>query len=562
MTSRNLIDDLLLFLEGIFGEKWLKAEADKLRLRPRPRGKAAFAPDIRIHDAARWWLLCKKLASRNYRFDLRFSTDIEAFMDLMIFFLSSKTLLEKGVVKKENRALLGRLKDLGLFQSLFYEMLIAANYVTQDFDVAFTELEGSGRFDLRVERLGSKACIECKRLEPRNPWEPIASILLSELERERINVAVEVTVKRKPQSNNEVRHLVEVVIQSARKGPGHHQSDGIEARVAFLPEESEGDIFVPVNIERPDYVAWSMQAGVINGRPRIRDAKLVVFRDLGKTRRVVNMLKKRLEDAKRQLSSTSVECLRIVLLDVSSAVGRRIHTIGSTSEEPFLTNDIVTIIQQWMENNPDISRVIVTRNKLHLDPFNIPFALVIEPKVFTPQAGSSPFDFQGWSTVIGLQLLPDPPDARILTNMGAYLAERGLFRRALGYYDLAIGLDSSLKEAWNNKGRALNELGEFTSALANLDKALSIDPNYSSAWSNRGISLFSLGHIREAEECFKKATNIDPRNAKAWYNMGLLKLHAGLIEGATTCARKSLAIDPNYDAARELIAECERRLQS
>jgi tetratricopeptide (TPR) repeat protein len=254
--------------------------------------------------------------------------------------------------------------------------------------------------------------------------------------------------------------------------------------------------------------------------------------------------------------------MRIVLLDVSSAVGRRSHPIGSTSEEPFLMNEVVTIIQQWMKNNSDISRIIVTRNRLYPDPFNIPFALVIEPEVFALQADSSPFDFQGWSTVIGLQALLDPPDARILTNMGAYLAERGLFRRALEYYDLAIGLDSSLKEAWNNKGRALNELGEFTSALASLERALSIDPNYSSAWSNRGVSLFSLGHIREAEECFKKATKIDPRNAKAWYNMGLLKLHTGLIQEAMTCVRKSLAIDPNYDAARELIAECEWRLQS
>jgi hypothetical protein len=141
-------------------------------------------------------------------------------MDLMIFFLSFKTLLEKEVIMKENKALLGRLKDPNLFQSLFYEMLIAANYVTRGFDVAFTELEGSGRFDLRVERIGSKACIECKRLEPRNPWEHIASVLLSKLERERINAAVEVIVKRKPQNNNEIRHLVEVVIQGARKGPG------------------------------------------------------------------------------------------------------------------------------------------------------------------------------------------------------------------------------------------------------------------------------------------------------------------------------------------------------
>ena len=145
-----------------------------------------------------------------------------------------------------------------------------------------------------------------------------------------------------------------------------------------------------------------------------------------------------------------------------------------------------------------------------------------------------------------------PSDPRLAVNMGAALAEQGLYGAALAYYDAALMRDPDLKEAWNNKGRALNALERPQEALICLDKALEIDSSYHAAWVNRGIALALLGRLEGALKSFDVAIDLDPNDPKAWYNKGVALLKLNRTQQACQCAERALTLDPSYAEAKRL----------
>lgn len=92
------------------------------------------------------------------------------------------------------------------------------------------------------------------------------------------------------------------------------------------------------------------------------------------------------------------------------------------------------------------------------------------------------------------------------------------YEQALGYCDIAIGLNPNSTSAWNSKGMLLAELGNYTGSIISFNKTLEINSSLAEAWNNKGASLSSLGRHREALKCYDNATMLNPALAEAWYN--------------------------------------------
>lgn len=556
--SQNLIKRLMYFLEKVFGKVWLEQELSKTqhKLHGKPED-FSFLVDVNIHQAAKWWALCNILERRGYKFDLRFMTDLEDFMELMLFCCNLNTLLEKGIINLEDRQFMGRLKDRRLFTSLVYELLVATNYVTQGYEVEFPEIMGKEPVDIHVKQDKVGAFVECKRLEYKALWSATAKQFLKKATKNGVNVATRVEVKRPPQKHPEAVKLAKLMMDIVKQESSSIPESGVEINFKSLPTLIEGSKFeVPLDSDA-DYLTLSGYVGVFRDGIKIRDPKIVAFKDIERMRRAKERLRENLKKASKQLLSIAGEN-KIICIDVSSVVRKIVLSIGEQDPEREELRDLMAKAKEWLRDHQNISAVILTWAKLYIDPLGVPTFFLIETMPITSRAEISDLPlFKGWTCETGILYLPEPINARSLTNIGAFLAENGFYARALKYYELAVKTDQSLKEAWNNMGRALNELGKFQDALTWLERALIIDPKYYSAWINKGISLANLGDLQEALNCFNKAIELNPNLAKAWYNKGLVLFKLKRVgEAAALCAKEALRINPQYDKAKELERLC------
>ncbi|MEM2703249.1 MAG: tetratricopeptide repeat protein [Candidatus Bathyarchaeia archaeon] len=553
-TPVDLVEKLRHFLEVVFGRTWLEQELSKARFKPRGEPEDfSFLMDVNIHQAAKWWRLCNLLKERSYKFDLRFMTDLEDFMELLLFCCNLNTLLERGIISLEDQQIIGRLKDKERFTDLLYELLIATNYVTQNYKVEFPEITGKGRVDVYVEQDKVRTFIECKKLGYTALWNATARQFLKEAAKRGFNVAIIVEVERPPQKYPEAVKLAKLMVKVVeQKLPIIQERD---VKIGFQPllELIEGGKFeVPLDISRTDYLTWSGYIGFFQDGVKIRDPKVVAFKDMVKARRAREKLRKNLKKAYKQLLSVT-EGYRIICVDVSSIIGKIVAHIGRQKLEQEEIGELVKEAKEWLMDHKEIHAIILTWTKIYIDPLGTPTFIVVETVPITSGTEISTLPlFKGWTLMVSILLLPEPIDARILTNIGTFLAENGFYGRALKYYELVVKTNQYSKEVWNNMGRALNELGKFREALRCLEKALVIDPRYPSPWVNKGISLANLGNVQEALDCFNKAIELNPNFAKAWYNKGLILFKLNKVDEAELCAKEALRIDPRYDKAKEL----------
>jgi tetratricopeptide (TPR) repeat protein len=97
-----------------------------------------------------------------------------------------------------------------------------------------------------------------------------------------------------------------------------------------------------------------------------------------------------------------------------------------------------------------------------------------------------------------------------LGAMGNFLAEAGMTKDALAYYDVALRLDPGDSVLWINLGTLQRQLGNFSAAASAYGKALGIDPNQAAAHYNLAASYDALGKYDQAIEEYKIALRLDP----------------------------------------------------
>jgi len=115
-------------------------------------------------------------------------------------------------------------------------------------------------------------------------------------------------------------------------------------------------------------------------------------------------------------------------------------------------------------------------------------------------------------------------DAEVLDLLGQMAARAGEKRKAIAYFQEAIGLDPSLADAHNNLGVLFQEAGDYESALKEFQSALTILPSYSRAYMNMGNAYRKMMRFSKAEAAYRSALKIDPDCADCYFNMGVNSL--------------------------------------
>jgi Flp pilus assembly protein TadD len=126
------------------------------------------------------------------------------------------------------------------------------------------------------------------------------------------------------------------------------------------------------------------------------------------------------------------------------------------------------------------------------------------------------------------------------------LHRQGRAADAVPYYQKAIDLDPSYRDAWCNLGLALLNQRRPEEALTCQRQALALDPESAEAHNNIGIIHSRNGHIAEAESCFRAALRLQPHHANATLNLGAMLQHHNHIGEAEVMFRQALAlgVDP------------------
>ena len=552
----SLTSSIIRFLEKVFGKDFLIQELEKLKWKPRSKPEEyRYLMEVNIHRAARWYKLLNSLEERGYRFDLRFSIEVEEFMNLVLFYYSLKTLIERRVVDLGSSAVQGRLhSNSEQFDDFVNELFIASNYASNDFRTSIPELSGSESIDVYAEKDGIKVWCECKKLRRRDPYTELAIGILRWLHKKGMNLLIDLTFTQSPREKPGliIKAIKSYIEKGCLKGVGSLE------RLTVLPlaDVSDAPLNVKITLENIEYLVYAAYIGVFEGRLKIKDPKILIFRNTNKVKEVINRIERKLEEAYRQLKKIKVSNRgerKVVQIDVSDAIGAIVvpyYDKGVYKEE--MLRNIENFCKDWLLKRPDIDSVVLVIRRIHLDPFGHLYAIVVEYRTITP------YTPPGWSVITITIPVPNSFPSEILTNTATALKHMGLYNMALHFYEKALEINPNLKEAWNNLADLYNRLGMFEEALKCSDKALGVDASYTSALVNRGIALAQLGKLEEAIGCFNKAISINSREKKAWYNKAVILCILRKYDEARRCLSKALEIDPNYEQARNLLTSLNK----
>ena len=552
---RSLIDSLSKFLVGVFGEEFLCEEVKKLDSYA-PRGKPEsfeYLRPIGVHRAAKWFRLLENLRERGYSFDLRFSTEIEEFMDLVIFAYALSTLIQYKVLSLDNPAVVGGLRDKDRFESLIYEVLIASNYLLNGFQISMPDLLGKERVDIYAKKNDIEVYCECKKLMRKEIYTDLAIKIMSRLHQKKLNLMIDLELLKKPKSTENLAALVEKVAEEGKS----MKTDDVIIQVQLLPELIEG-VF-EIRSPQPETVEYAVSAaymGIFDGMLKVKEPKVLVIRSPNKSRDLKERLKGKLREAYDQLKTVK-GCRKVIYVDISEVAGKIVlqlpELIRFTSGPEIVASQLEEESRNWLVAHSDIDAIVLTKRKLYIDELGNPSAITLESQIAT--AYTAP----GWT--IMMRTIPMPRDAtpEMLVNLAVEVSKRGNYPLAILYLEKAIELNPNLKEAYNNLGRILNDLERPDEALKHLEKALKIDPNYVSALINKGITLAKLGRFNEALRDFERALTLDPNSEKAWYNKALVHFILGQRSEAYECVLRALSINPDYEHAKKLKESIEKQ---
>ncbi len=140
-------------------------------------------------------------------------------------------------------------------------------------------------------------------------------------------------------------------------------------------------------------------------------------------------------------------------------------------------------------------------------------------------------------------------DARVNSNLGQILRDKGNFKKAELLTRQAIKLIPSFADSHCNLGIILRDLGNLKEAELSTRKAIELNPDYVNAHYNLGIILRDLGKLKEAEVSTRKAIKLNPNLANAHSNLGNILRDLGKLKEAEISIRKAIEIKPNFGRA-------------
>lgn len=157
----------------------------------------------------------------------------------------------------------------------------------------------------------------------------------------------------------------------------------------------------------------------------------------------------------------------------------------------------------------------------------------------TPPAPQTRYDLQVASS-------PDDPALRVQRGY-AYMA-LGAYGSAVADFDVALGLDPRLAEAYLGRGEAHFHLKEWQAAQADFTQALALNPDLAGAYAWSGHLLSQQGQHEAAVGALRKAVELDEVDMQKRLWLGDALLRAGDPRGAelaytTVLSRESSSVE-------------------
>jgi tetratricopeptide (TPR) repeat protein len=135
--------------------------------------------------------------------------------------------------------------------------------------------------------------------------------------------------------------------------------------------------------------------------------------------------------------------------------------------------------------------------------------------------------------------------ACVYTNMGKLSPPD----KAIGYYDLALGLNPKYAETFSNKGFAYEEIGQLKEAFFCYNRALEINPKDARTYFNRGYAWMKLGNYNKAMLDYSLAIAHHLNFPEAYLNRGYIYSTLGSYEEAIFDYNKAIELNPIYAKA-------------
>lgn len=388
------------FLEDVFGKDFLERELRILATHSKNKQQYSFLKEVTIHPAAKWWDTVTKIIQQNNRVNPAMHSQIVEFMESALFFAAFRTLAEKGVISLTNGDVVARLRDRKNFLPFVYELTLAANYVSNGYNVEFPERSNESKLtvDLLVHNESTAAYIECKRLTRRVYWEDVVIEVLNYLNSVRPNsYRITATFPKAPKSPQEARKYSEKVLSALR------EESTSDVQIKELPTFIIGNprsLFPPQDKETEYYVSMFgyHPLGII------AEPKVIILRNTGKLKEFKNSVNDRLKQASKQLKNVEDPNVpKIVAIDVTSFV-MEIRNIWSGYANEYIlqqVDEIRSYIKSRLSKSQHIDGVLITRSVIHLDPYNRPLAVNVVPEYILKESvllENIP-KFKGWSVV-------------------------------------------------------------------------------------------------------------------------------------------------------------------
>jgi tetratricopeptide (TPR) repeat protein len=105
-----------------------------------------------------------------------------------------------------------------------------------------------------------------------------------------------------------------------------------------------------------------------------------------------------------------------------------------------------------------------------------------------------------------------------LAAFGNFIAQSGMSREALAYYDVALRIAEDDPVLWINAGSLHLQMGNLSNAATAFSRALSINPNNAVAHYNLGATFNEMERYDDAIAAYKTALSLDPALGDPTYN--------------------------------------------
>lgn len=140
------------------------------------------------------------------------------------------------------------------------------------------------------------------------------------------------------------------------------------------------------------------------------------------------------------------------------------------------------------------------------------------------------------------------PEAQVAAEGAFHKAvqaeSQGVWQDAIRYYEEAIALNPTLREAYNNLGHLYARQKQLPAAVEQFQAALGVEPNYAVAHNNLGSTYLMLGREAMAIQEFLAAIRIDAHYVTPYYNLGSLYARRGDVDQAISFLTKAMAMEP------------------